>query len=116
MKKIFVIFLTLMMLCATLPPCAAEEINPRIVHASYNGFELFGVAEIPEEKEMWVRLTFFLPGNEFFLLFAPIEPDGTFRAYVLADCEHLAVQIVDDPYAIVPGQYTVYDASGVELR
>ena len=56
---------------------------------------------------MWVRLTFFLPGNEFFLLFAPIEPDGTFRAYVLADCEHLAVQIVDDPYAIVPGQYTV---------
>ena len=111
MKKLILSILLILSLLFTFPLAHGEEITPHIVYTNYDGLTLFGLADVPEDgQEYWARLTFFLPGNDFILLFAPIGPDGVFQAYIYTDCVHLAVQIVDDPCAIAPGTYTPYDA------
>ena len=121
MKKLISMILALALVFALTMPALAESIpiddlpkaqaRAHAVYTCYNGSEVYGLMEVPEDGvEYWVRLTFFLPHDDFFLLIVPIGPDGTFQAYICTDCVHLAVQIVDEPCAIAPGSFTVYDA------
>ena len=114
MKKLISLILALcLVLTVPLLPAAAETHRPHTVYACYNGHEVFGLVDVPEgdETEYWARLTFFLEdSNAFFLLFCPIQPDGTFQCNISANVRHLSIQIVDDPKADLPGTYNCYDA------
>lgn len=113
MKKVILstLFIVAIFCFATLNTAQTEPVpdTPHVVYTYYDGVEMTGLAEIPDGGEYYVRLTFFIEGDRFFILFAPIDQNGEFHTYVVANCERLVVQVVDNPHAIQPGSYTVYD-------
>lgn len=86
---------------------------PHIVHTHYTEEWLFALVDLPEDgAEYFMRITFFIPGNTFFILVLPIEADGTLFFYITCDTEYIAMQVVDRMDAIIPDSYTAYDALG----
>ena len=115
MKKLFALFLAVIMLCSVHTSTGAEEDISQYVHiayAGYDGAELFGEVEIPD-GQFFIRATFFMPGNTFFVVIFPISREGLFQLDIYVDCEHIAVQVVDTAAAFVPLTYTPYAAAAV---
>jgi hypothetical protein len=107
MKKLLAALLAGILLCLT--PCVAvtngdEDISQyiHIKYAMYDGLELFGDVEIPD-GDFYIRATFFLPGDQYFVLIVPISREGLFQAYIAVCCESATIAVVDRPSAIVPG-------------
>lgn len=114
MKKLFALILAVIILFSI--PCIvnSEDIAQyvHIAYAGYDGAELFGEVEIPD-GQFFIRATFFLPGNTFFVVIFPISREGLFELDIYVDCEHIAIQVVDTASAYVPLTYTAYAAASV---
>lgn len=116
MKKLLAFLLVILFLC-TLPGAGvAEEISQsvHIVYAGYDGMELFGQVEIPDGV-FFVRASFFLPNDLFFVIVFPISREGLFQLYIAVPCTNIAISIVDSPCALIPDHGTFYDAAPVTL-
>ncbi len=85
-----------------------------VAYAMYDGIELFGEVEIPDGV-FFIRASFFLPGNQFFVLIIPISREGLFQQHIAVNCEYIAIGIVDSPAAIVPGQGAVFKTAAVSF-
>jgi len=72
----------------------AEE-TPHVVYTHYNGTELFGIAEAPDG--WWARVTMYIDDDSYFVLFAPILPNGTFQAWIFSMCRYITVAVTDYP-------------------
>ena len=119
MKKLLALLLIGAILCA-FPIAAntedAEDVSQffHIAYAMYDGYELFGEVEIPDGT-WFVRASFFLPGNQFFVLIIPISREGLFQLHIAVNCEHIAIGIVDSPAAMVPGKGAVFKTAIVSF-
>ncbi len=120
MKKLLSLLLIGAILCATIPVSAdtedAEDISQffHIAYAFYDGCELFGEVEIPD-GDFYIRATFFLPCNQFFVLTFPISREGTFSFFIAVICESVSIVIVDRESALAPGSGTFYKSAPVKL-
>ena len=117
MKKLLALFLAVIMLCSVHTSTGAEEDISQYVHiayAGYDGVELFGEVEIPD-GQFFIRATFFLPGNFFFVIIFPISREGLFQLYIDVDCEFITIQVVDSPMALLPMHGTVYASAPVSF-
>ena len=119
MKKLLALLLIGAILC-TFPVAAntedAEDISQlfHVAYAFYDGLELFGEVEIPD-GHFYIRATFFLPCNEFFVLTFPISREGTFSFFIAVNCEHISIVIVDRESALAPGSGTFYKSAPVKM-
>lgn len=119
MKKLLALLLVGAIIC-TVPIVAntedAEDISQffHVAYAFYDGLELFGEVEIPDGI-YFVRASFFLPGNQFFVVIVPISREGLFELEIAIVCEYAAVVIVDSPAAIVPENGIYYESAPVTL-
>lgn len=96
---------------------AAEEeslvVVPHIVYTRYDATGLYALVELPEDgMAYYMRVTFFLYGNTYIVIVAPISEEGEMRIWIACNCEHISMQIVDKPDALCPGTYTPYEALG----
>ena len=117
MKKLLSLLLVGAILFAVPVAVNTEETEDisqyfHIAYVLYDGYELFGGVEIPDGT-WFVRASFFLPGNQFFVLIIPISREGLFQQHISVNCEHIAIEIVDSPAAIVPGHGTVFKTAVV---
>ena len=92
------IMVALLLLAFTNYPAYAEEmiIDPHIVYTRYDGAELFGIAEVPD-GEYYAKVTMYIEGYRYFILFVPIQPDGTFQSWLWADCYYMTVSVTEYP-------------------
>ena len=119
MKKLLALLLIGAILC-TFPVAAntedAEDISQffHIAYAMYDGYELFGEVEIPDGV-YFIRASFFLPENQFFVLIIPISREGLFQQHIAVNCQYIAIGIVDSPAAMIPGKGTVFKTAAVSF-
>ena len=111
-SKCAVALICVLALLLALRPCGALADGPkvRIVNASYDGRMLRGEITAPEGT-YYARVTVCLPQSTFYALILPIGPDGTFGLDIATNCEYIGIEIVDTPEALVPGNWTYYDAA-----
>ena len=120
MKKLISLLLIGAILCATIPVSAytedTEDISQffHVAYAFYDGCELFGEVEIPD-GDYYIRATFFLPGDQFFVLTFPISREGTFSFFIAVNCEYISIVIVDSESALAPGSGTFYESAPVKM-
>ena len=117
MKKLMALLLIVVILCSAPVVAGTEDATSQIFHiayAAYDGFELFGKVEIPDGV-FFIRATFFLPCNQFFVVIVPISREGLFELEIAVVCEYAAVVIVDSPAAVVPGNGVYYESAPVTL-
>ena len=117
MKKLLVLLLIGAILCSAPFAAGTEDDTSQFFHiayAAYDGYELFGEVETPDGV-FFVRATFFLPCNQFFVVIVPISREGLFELEIAVVCEYAAVVIVDSPAAIVPGNGVCYESAPVTL-
>lgn len=94
------LMVALVMLAASNYPAYAEEaqeIEPRIVYAEYNGEELFGLAQIPQGGKWWARVMMYEPPGAYVIVFVPIMADGTFALRMWANITYMVASVVDAP-------------------
>ena len=117
MKKLMALLLIGAILCSVPVVAGTEDDTSQFFHiayAAYDGSELFGEVEIPDGV-FFIRATFFLPCNQFFVVIVPISREGLFELEIAVVCEYAAVVIVDSPAAIVPGNGVYYESAPVTL-
>ena len=120
MKKLLSLLLIGVILCTTIPVAAhtenEEDISQffHIAYAYYDGTELFGEVEIPD-GDFYIRATFFLPCEQFFVLTFPISREGTFSFFIAVNCESISISIVDRETTLAPGSGLFYKSAPVKL-
>lgn len=92
-------------------PEDAAVTEPHIIYTHYTSEWLYALVDLPEDgAEYFMRITFFIPGNMFFVLVLPIADDGTFFFWISCPAEYVAMQVADRQDALIPGTYTPYHA------
>ena len=112
MKKLSLILVMMMLFSVLFTGAAYADEECPIKSVTYDGFVLHGEVTVHEE-ELFARVTFFLRGGVYFVLVADII-DGEFCVNVSADCEHIAVLLVDRKDAFAPGIFRVYATYGFD--
>ena len=87
--------------------------DPHIIHVKYTDYQLYALVELPEDGfACFMRVTFFLPGNTYFVIVQPIAEDGTLDLRISCYAEYISMEIVDRLDALVPGTYGHFGGTG----
>ncbi len=86
--------------------------EPHFVHVHYTEETLHGIVDAPSDGPYFVRVTFILPTNTFFVIVTPVK-DWEFCIRIACVAEYVAMELVDRQDAFCPGTYTAYDAIGI---
>ena len=118
LRSIIALFLALILVSSFTWSAYAEQaqdevqIHPHIIYTISTSEGISGIVDLPEDGNAYfVRITFFLPYNTFFVVILPIV-DGEFDLRICCSAEYISMQLVDEPDAFLPGTYTVYDSLG----
>lgn len=87
--------------------------DPHIIHVKYTDYQLYALVELPEDGfAYFMRVTFFLPGNAYFVIVQPVAEDGTLDLRIACYAEYISMEIVDRLDALVPGTYGHFGGTG----
>ena len=87
--------------------------DPHIIHVNYTDNQLYALVELPEDGfAYFMRVTFFLPGNTYFVIVQPIAEDGTLDLRIACYAEYISMEIVDRLDALYPGTYWHFGGTG----
>lgn len=109
-----------MVICVSLTGIAQAEngddaviYEPHFVHVHYTEETLHGIVDVPVDGlAYFVRATFILPQNAFFVVITPVQ-DYEFCIWIDCAAEYVALELVDRQDAFCSGTYTAYDAIGL---
>ncbi len=106
---IFLAVFAIAVYASGIPAYAEEQAHgPHVVFTNYNGTELFGIAEIPDEGQYWARVTMYIDDDSYFILFVPVLANGTFQAWIHAACRYITVAVTDYPI-VYAESFCVYE-------
>lgn len=113
MKKLSLIIAMMILFTVLFTGTTYADEEYKIESVTYDGLVLRGEVTVPEE-EFFARVTFFLNGGVYFVLVTKII-DGEFCVHVSANCEHIAVILVDRDDALVPGTFQAFATYGFDI-
>lgn len=114
MKYVALVLAALIATSSLLPSDVQGEGTFVIKDVTYYDYELKGEVIVPQ-GEYYVRITLFLEGDRYIVLTDKIQ-DHQFCVHVAANCEYVAVMIVDRLNAFSPGTFTSYASYGMEQK
>ena len=94
---------------ATCAPAYGEP-ERKIKEAVYENKELKGSVVVPDDRDYYVRLAFFMDSGDLVITTKKIEKDGTFSLKIYVPCNYISVFLVDREDAFSFGTYEIYDS------
>ena len=113
LKKTLTAIMVAVFILAAISTAFADEghVIDYVIH-SETGFS--GHINTEEDKEYYVELNIFLPGNVYLVIETKVDDDGMWKVHTLCFPEYVVVTIVDKPYAYLIEDYHIYDAIVVD--
>ena len=113
MKKILSICL-IIALCFSCLPFSFAENTPKINDITYDLENHFIWGYISSERQVYLRITFFMEDDSYFIICWPVNPDGTFELSIYAPCDIIIAQLTDKLNSYTPDTYEIFDIKEVE--
>ena len=109
MKKMICMACLMSMLLTMASVPAQADAGYKINEATYANKELKGTVTVPDDKDYYVRLGFYMDTGDLVIMTKKIEKDGSFKVRINIHCNYISVALVDREDAFTFGTYEIYD-------
>lgn len=95
---VFILSLALFLAAFVFTARAEETTAPHIVYTRFTMDGLYGLVDLPDDgNTYYMRFTFFLPGDTYFVMLSPVPDAGYFYIWISCHSEHITMELIGRP-------------------